>query len=336
MIGLRTGQGIGLRGPQVAQVGIKYIMVCKALIFLRCLTTLCQHVAGEKLHCDHDTMDAGSHKLPSDIPIPDGIAKVYVQLGANYNPVVPPTNDTFVILIDASPAVAFALRLRFKNTANVYVIWSAIANQSGSVRFFDNLNTHGAGLALPVKEEWKHSVVRSVEVPVHPLNDVLELIPERLPIVFLKVNIEGYDLIALKTAGSHLERVGMIQIEADLNTKLYDVDEPNHLEDFQGYLMPLGFQQITCVEGVHNLAVYPAPGFRLQVAARPKDWSAAPWIHCIFAKYSASLTVTDTFSTEVQRWQFPGMQNGDACFKFPCRRLYPKVARACLHVDTHK
>ena len=57
-------------------------------------------------------------------------------------------------------------------------------------------------------------------VPAVRLEDVLERIPAHISVEFLKTDIQGLDLQALKSAGDQILRVKRIQTEI-MNTPLY-------------------------------------------------------------------------------------------------------------------
>lgn len=93
------------------------------------------------------------------------------------------------------------------------------------------------------------SAMRTVEtrrVPGVRLEDVLERIPRDLPIDFLKTDIQGMDLQALKSAGPHLRRVKRVQTEI-INAALYEKADPESMsseQEFHDYMKSMGFSLV--------------------------------------------------------------------------------------------
>ena len=81
------------------------------------------------------------------------------------------------------------------------------------------------------------------KVPAVRLEDVLERIPAHLSIEFLKTDIQGLDLQALKSAGDQILRVKRIQTEI-MNTALYEkasAESMSSEQEFQSYMKSRGF-----------------------------------------------------------------------------------------------
>ena len=80
-------------------------------------------------------------------------------------------------------------------------------------------------------------------VPAVRLGDVLERIPAHISVEFLKTDIQGLDLQALKSAGDQILRVKRIQTEI-MNTALYEKTSAESMsseQEFQSYLGGRGF-----------------------------------------------------------------------------------------------
>ena len=89
---------------------------------------------------------------------------------------------------------------------------------TGTTTFYDNANSEASSILQPIADvAWKGKTVQQLEVPVCPLHALLDHIPAHLPIELLQTNIEGFDLAAIKTAGSALARVQLVLSEMDVN-----------------------------------------------------------------------------------------------------------------------
>ena len=71
-------------------------------------------------------------------------------------------------MVDASPTVVASLRSRFADTPNVHVVWSAIANETGTLPFYDNENSEASSLVEAQAEvKWKGKTTKKFEVRPH-------------------------------------------------------------------------------------------------------------------------------------------------------------------------
>ena len=97
------------------------------------------------------------------------------------------------------------------------------------------------GLGAKVGKIMKTVEVR--RVPGVRLEDVFERIPRDLAIEFLKTDIQGLDLQALKSAGAHLRRVKEVRTEI-INSPLYEPSGPESMsseQEFHEYMRSMGF-----------------------------------------------------------------------------------------------
>ena len=60
----------------------------------------------------------------------------------------------------------------------------------------------------------------AINVSVHTLKELLEAVPEELPIQFLKTDMQGHDLSAIKSAGDAIKRVSKIHSEVYVERNL--------------------------------------------------------------------------------------------------------------------
>jgi hypothetical protein len=100
---------------------------------------------------------------------------------------------------------------------------------------------------------WCHKVTENRQVPVVPLEKLLELIPDRFTEVeYLKVDAQGYDLEAFKSGGRLLQMIKSVSFETipDHANPLY-FGQPKCSEviaemDRLGYDAPQGYPQPGC------------------------------------------------------------------------------------------
>jgi len=88
----------------------------------------------------------------------------------------------------------------------------------------------------------------AINVTVHTLKELLEAIPEQIPINFLKTDMQGHDLVAIKSAGNAIKRVSAVKSEVHKgNGTSYDGPD-NSAESFGKYMKEMGFLEIgkTC------------------------------------------------------------------------------------------
>lgn len=123
----------------------------------------------------------------------------------------------------------------------------AISLERGTLDFNVNVS-HGTSSLLKTMPgtAFSDEVMKTVEVrrvPAVRLEDVLERIPPDLKIWFLKTDIQGLDLQALKSAGEHLRRVRRVRVEI-INAELYEKSGPESMsteQEFHDYMKSMGF-----------------------------------------------------------------------------------------------
>ena len=83
------------------------------------------------------------------------------------------------------------------------------------------------------------------KVPVLLLEDVLERIPAKIDIEFLKTDVQGVDLQVLKSAGDQLRRVWRVKTEVIVHYEGAYLgegeDTPGSEDDFTSYMNRMGF-----------------------------------------------------------------------------------------------
>ncbi|MCB0323864.1 MAG: FkbM family methyltransferase [Bdellovibrionales bacterium] len=97
--------------------------------------------------------------------------------------------------------------------------------------------------SLPGRYESESRTVREFPVEVLRLERIMQMIPEHLPIELLKVDVQGKDLEVLKSAGNHLRRVQLLDVEVVIDA-IYEGDGGDSIapkERFDSYLARYGF-----------------------------------------------------------------------------------------------
>lgn len=115
-----------------------------------------------------------------------------------------------IISFEALPEAATQLRANVADCANVTVIESAVGNSDDTIRFFQYADSL-ASSALPL--EGKQSAHRKeLEVPIGRLDTMLDPDAIREP-VLLKLDVQGYELEALRGASHTLSIVQYVLLE---------------------------------------------------------------------------------------------------------------------------
>jgi FkbM family methyltransferase len=160
------------------------------------------------------------------ILIPASKTHVEINVGAHLSPIPRSDPNVFLILVEPNPEVARSI----KNESNCdhYRLWPgkpcetkgdvvfqvAISNFTGNAQF--NLYGNSAGSSSLSKAShaanWneKHE---TIDVQVHTLKELLDSVPASLPITFLKTDMQGHDLAAIKSAGPSIARAEKIMAE---------------------------------------------------------------------------------------------------------------------------
>lgn len=138
---------------------------------------------------------------------------------------------------EPSPHNIECLRKSFVNNSDVHVVGAALADHAGEAVLFDGRSgsRHASLLSRPARALENGE---SVAVPVLRLGDYLEI--NRIGrLDLLKLDIEGYELAALRGLGGHLrpETIDVIQFEYGGTT----ADAGTTLRAFYGLLEGRGF-----------------------------------------------------------------------------------------------
>mmetsp|Transcript_39735 Transcript_39735/g.77779 ORF Transcript_39735/g.77779 Transcript_39735/m.77779 type:complete len:334 (-) Transcript_39735:316-1317(-) len=194
--------------------------------------------------------DADAPKVPL-IELPDGIKNVIINIGTNYNPIMPPEDDLTTMVIAVEPILETAARI--KKHPRLSVILAAIA--SGDARF-QTMQVHNVGgasssLAAPTnknafwvgtkKDGWpSHQIV-----PVMSMATLLESIPKTVNIKHLKTDMQGFDFAAVSSAGRKIRRIPEVYAEVYVGTASYEGVKNDLWKDWEPYMKSMGYKRTT-------------------------------------------------------------------------------------------
>ena len=146
--------------------------------------------------------------------LPSTTRRVFINIGSNVDPLLPPESDRSVVSIAFEPIVSSQIAAR----AGLFVVPSAVSNFSG-IGLMGVYNERGLSSSLS-KPAWEFSPQTSPPrlVPVLSMRAVLGSIPAHIDIWFLKTDMQGHDFVALSSAADLLRtRVHYIMSEVAVN-----------------------------------------------------------------------------------------------------------------------
>lgn len=190
-----------------------------------------------------------------NIDIPAGITHVSINIGPHKTPIGVDGKDNLLILVDPLASVTTFLQQHFAGP-HVLVYQAAISNVTGTAVFNDyNSGGQSSSLATPSRKEAWNAVSSANTVPVHTLKELLDGIPDNLPISFLKTDMQGYDFTAIKSAGDALKRVKKLMSETYQDGKPTYANTANEFaRDWVPYMSKIGFglDSENCVDAYVN------------------------------------------------------------------------------------
>lgn len=156
--------------------------------------------------------------------------------------------DARVISFEAIPEIADQLKKNVPTGNRFRIVQSALGNKNGRVKFHVNYHSHSSSV-LPLHENHKAAFPSALEkveinVPVITLDSALK--NERLLMpVLLKLDLQGYELEALKGASKTLSRVEAVLLEVSLK-RMYQ-GEPT-FNEIRKYLEKKGFRFLKALD----------------------------------------------------------------------------------------
>lgn len=194
--------------------------------------------------------------------------RLHINIGPNTSPLglslKEEDKDLGVLLVEANLGIANMLRetRQKKHPGRIFVINCAVAGAplAGSFHSFHSFNKDGlsSSLAQPARSKmgdlpsWATGPAVNITygpgaggvdfVPVLSLDSLLDAIPNRIEISFLKTDTQGFDFKVVQSAKrTKLRRIKMLMTETYMDKALY-VDVQNDLEtDWIPHMRKMGF-----------------------------------------------------------------------------------------------
>jgi len=193
--------------------------------------------------------------VPATYAVPASARRVYVQLGANLQPLLPMDSETFVLLNDASPDVAFKLAQRLKGRNDSRFVWRAIANQTGTLSFHITSEDNIGATLIKSRGGTGRTGDRTVSVAASSLLDMLRPLPAHLPLTFLTSNIEGFDYTAFEQFFTGFDptargtQLAIAEIDTNGMARFRGPSSvpPNEFRHFDALRARIGWRWVGCV-----------------------------------------------------------------------------------------
>lgn len=163
-------------------------------------------------------------------------------MGSNSGPPLPFDNDTVVIAIEPIASIAAAIH----GVPNMYVLTAAVASTWGVATFNDFADSSSLLAVNSTSSVAKRVYAKGRKgaktlVPTLPLSAVLEA-SSSMDCWFLKIDAQGTDLDAVKSAKHHLERCSYVFAEVYCGPVSSYVGAVNNYLDWVPYMESMGFQ----------------------------------------------------------------------------------------------
>jgi len=176
------------------------------------------------------------------LEIPPEVKVLAVNIGTNYDPIKPSTDDEGVIAVDPLPWVIQTLGGRNRT----FAVSMAVANYSGMATFYPFGPADVASSMSKLvadRTELRRGVPQFV--PVISFSDLLAAIPRNVPLRFLKTDMQGWDLTAVTNAGREIRRFATITMETyTLEYKAYENCPVNHIDATMEYMTSMGYKPV--------------------------------------------------------------------------------------------
>ena len=162
---------------------------------------------------------------------------VIVNLGSHADPINPPPDDPRIAVLAVEPDPATISRIKRKDRR--FVLAAAVAGTAGLAtmhRYNNGVSSSLSKMAhdffnprpAPNVDEWKGPQGSPFFVSVVTLEHILHAIPKNIDVLYIKTDMQGYDLDGIKSAGPSLRRVYKIMSEVALSgVRRYLTAPPN-------------------------------------------------------------------------------------------------------------
>ena len=180
---------------------------------------------------------------------PAGTKYLFMNIGTNLEPVLPPQRNKSIAAVGFEPIVHGKVRQH----EGLFMIPAAVSDYSG-VAMMNIWNKDGASSSLSqltsesqsvILRERKGSLPVMMSVPVISMTSVMQSVPDELTIWFLKTDMQGHDFAALSSCGALLRRIDWIMAEvythSNLSEATYVSASNRYCEDFVPHMASIGF-----------------------------------------------------------------------------------------------
>ena len=191
---------------------------------------------------------------------PPEIKRVIINVGSWLDPPKPSAPDMAVIAVEPNLNTAYNVRNEHGHP-RMWVVTAAVSDKAGFANFF-TYNQHGVSSSLTAMSEknkhdpnlpmggaWAQDQRREASyppvafVPVLTLTQLINAVPPNLTIIGLKTDLQGYDFVAISSAGPALQRVEQIFCEINCKGFTYNPDAPQNDYDvvWKSFMPSIGF-----------------------------------------------------------------------------------------------
>lgn len=151
--------------------------------------------------------------------------------------------DARIIAFEPLPDVFEILKQNLKDRPKVSVVQSALGSVDGTTSFFRDRYSLASSV-LPRKNKAASQQMEELEVPVRRLDTAVKDFPISTPSL-LKLDLQGFELEALKGADRLLEEMSYVLLEMSF-VRTYE-NEPDFSEVFV-YMLKAGFQFVQPID----------------------------------------------------------------------------------------
>lgn len=217
-------------------------------------------------HNHHNHHEHESNNYGFMLDFPPYVKTIWINIGSNIDPPMPPEDDQSVFVIAVEPILGTAHKIPYHD--RLFVITCAIADvprfQMMNVMNVGGLSSSLNGLKgrpwwknyvdIDPRVSWKSEEYKKANAkpehqiqitPVMPLKMLLHAIPSTINITHLHTDMQGFDFVAIKSAGKALSRVNNVQVECYLNDITeYDLKNISNscYQDFVPFMTSIGYR----------------------------------------------------------------------------------------------
>jgi FkbM family methyltransferase len=205
------------------------------------------HTVSSAAHCPPAPRAAADSvpALHTLFEFPPEVKRVIINVGSWLDPPKPFADDVATIAVEPNLNTAYNVRHEHGHK-RMWVVTAAVADRAGFANFY-TYNTHGVSSSLAAMSEanknnpslpmgggWAQDYRREQNyppiafVPVLTLTQLINAVPPNITIIGLKTDLQGYDFVAISSAGPALQRVEQIFCEINCHGFAYNPDAPQN------------------------------------------------------------------------------------------------------------